>query len=108
MSKHTPGPWKISDELTDDCHIVIDLGPNDGCVLIERQMPGHDSQDMPNANLIAAAPEMLEELKFLVETCIETFSREYADGGTYEVEQIEAGESTVKRIRELIARVENA
>lgn len=66
-TKHTPGPWEISDDFTDHHHIVIDLGHGvDGCVLIERHVEGHDAADFPNAHLIITAPEMLEALKSVV------------------------------------------
>lgn len=55
MSKHTPGPWKINkvDHLTliEDHYSII--------ATIEPQL--HDNE-MENANLITAAPEMLEAL----------------------------------------------
>lgn len=64
MSKHTPGPWTVSDELTTDKHFAIDIGHDvSGCVLVERHVEGHDESDEPNARLIAASPEMLEALK---------------------------------------------
>jgi hypothetical protein len=62
MSKYTPGPWVISEEFTDSHDIVIDLG-TDGSILVERHVEGKDAADMPNAKLVAAAPEMLDALK---------------------------------------------
>lgn len=63
MSAHTPGPWRIAEELSDDCHIVIDHNERGGCVLVERCTPGHDQHDMPNALLVCAAPDLLAALK---------------------------------------------
>lgn len=60
--------WKISEELSDENHIVIDTGERLGCILIERHIDGKDLEDIPNAQLIAAAPEMYEELKYLLES----------------------------------------
>lgn len=66
--KHTLGPWNISAEHSDDRHIVIDLGERKGCVLIERHIVGHDMSDQANAALVAAAPEMLEALKRIIQS----------------------------------------
>ena len=63
MSKHTPGPWKVSHE-TDISGIEND--PANGCVgavdvahVYLRTVPGRTEA---NARLIAAAPELLEAL----------------------------------------------
>lgn len=58
--------WKISEELTDDKHIVIDTGQKRGCILLERHIEGCDSEDMLNARIIAAAPQMLDALKTII------------------------------------------
>ena len=63
MNKFTPGPWKISEELSTDFRIAIDLSGIAGTVLVERHINGHDECDMPNAHLICAAPDMYEALK---------------------------------------------
>lgn len=55
--------WKISEELSDENHIVIDTGERLGCILIERHIDGKDLEDIPNAQLISAAPELYEALK---------------------------------------------
>lgn len=55
--------WKISEELSDENHIVIDTGERQGCILIERHIDGKDLEDIPNAQLIAAAPELYEALE---------------------------------------------
>jgi len=94
-SKHTPGPWKS--EL------------HEGEYLIFGATEGHQhftaiARYEPNARLIAAAPEMLEELEFLIERCIVMVEREYVDGSTYEVENIKAYETVVKSIKEVIAK----
>lgn len=64
MNKHTPGPWSVTSE-PDEEYPVWDVGhrtvggPLDGDVL-------HvcDTVDEADARLIAAAPEMLEALKW--------------------------------------------
>ena len=66
MSKHTPGPWTVSEldargEVS-EYHIFIE--PN--VAVIERKVAGHDQNDMADAHLIAAAPAMLEALEMAV------------------------------------------
>lgn len=61
---HTPGPWTISETNAsgnhDDLHIFI----QPGVAVIERGVdPKHD---MPDAHLIAAAPELLAALSMLL------------------------------------------
>ena len=61
-TKHTPGKWNIveSNKIDEEAHIQTDLKS------ICRMWIQMDSQDMANARLIAAAPELLEALKALV------------------------------------------
>ena len=70
MSKHTPGPWKLRRFPTArgglDCWWVLDSIPDcDGQVLANAictlTMSNDDAE--ANANLIAAAPDLLEEAK---------------------------------------------
>ena len=56
MSKHTPGPWAISDYKDGRYSIVID---NEGFDVAKVDYPNQEA----NALLIAAAPELLEALK---------------------------------------------
>ena len=58
-SKHTPGPWTVVRDKTLDQLSVID-----GRIVIAAISPPHKA----NAHLIAAAPELLSELKNLLET----------------------------------------
>jgi len=69
MSKHTPGPWTI-------CYynrsILEEHRSRDGCSVVIAKLPDiagpeHEPESYrPNANLIAAAPDMLEALRVLV------------------------------------------
>ena len=59
MSKHTPGPWKEV-RLVGGSHRVTTAA---GCSIAEAF--GAGVTDAPNAKLIAAAPDMLAELKRL-------------------------------------------
>lgn len=58
-TKHTPGPWNIveSNKVDEESHIQTDLKS------ICRLWIQMDGQDMANARLIAAAPELLDALK---------------------------------------------
>lgn len=51
-------------------------------------------------------PELIDEIKFLLEYCIETKEREYADGTTYEVPVLRAGKDVVERLQSLMAKIE--
>lgn len=67
MSKHTPGPWTVSEldargEVS-EYHIFIE--PN--VAVIERKVAGHDQHDMADAHLIAAAPDLYAALLNFVE-----------------------------------------
>lgn len=67
MSKHTPGPWTVSEldasgEVS-EYHIFIE--PN--VAVIERKVAGHDQHDMADAHLIASAPQLLEALEEMLE-----------------------------------------
>lgn len=67
MSKHTPGPWCLSDEspmIIEDKHKVIvgsaSTYPHSGYFPSENEAKA-------NARLIAAAPDLLEALKSIAE-----------------------------------------
>ncbi len=71
MKKHAPGPW-IFDEVRTDCGRAFRIGSGEmlkagkGCCIIYDDYPGNpENERKANARLIAAAPELLEELKFL-------------------------------------------
>ncbi len=68
-SKHTPGPWKIWEHGGKDdpsCKIFAELsGLKELSVGIAQTIGGNDEA---NARLIAAAPELLAELKRLQES----------------------------------------
>jgi len=70
---HTPGPWAVERRWSNGCEIVprIVCKPDDdrGCGwiadIIGAPYLGHEST-LPNARLIAAAPELLEACKAAV------------------------------------------
>lgn len=60
MSKHTPGPWVVGPiPGSDECHFYIeaDSAGRDICDMAHPDGDASD-EDMANARLIAAAPEM--------------------------------------------------
>ena len=67
---HTPGPWDVDDDTME----IFSITPGHSTGWIAKVL-GNDDNGRPltaeemesNARLIAAAPEMLKELKFLVE-----------------------------------------
>jgi len=62
MSKHTPGPWAVGPDLE------IFYSPN-GCGVTRplrlTSLVGRTEEDVANAHLIAAAPELLDSLERL-------------------------------------------
>jgi hypothetical protein len=66
MSKHTPGPWVVS---PDSVTTVMEVGPLKRFIAhatdlsVKCSSKEYDERDS-NARLIAAAPEMLEALKW--------------------------------------------
>jgi hypothetical protein len=74
MSKHTPGPWFVHHDS------VFATGDFDGWneKTICHTSFERDGDTPANMALIAAAPELLEALEYLVENCLES------EGGSYE------------------------
>jgi hypothetical protein len=69
--KHSPGPWFI--HPTEEPTAIMS---GDLYVATCHFVPGWDGGHVPNANLIAAAPELLEALEELFDACpIEQFSQ---------------------------------
>ncbi len=72
MSKHTKGPWELVIDTNGKFHTYIirqqNAAPYVG-VEIARANPQDIVNREPNARLIAAAPDLLESLKALIEPC---------------------------------------
>lgn len=72
MKKHTPGPWKwVELEFCGKYHALQDQS---GVVICDDgSASGEYSPEIDvngaNARLIAAAPELLEALEYMLETC---------------------------------------
>jgi hypothetical protein len=78
--------WTIFPEQTDKNYIIIGTGEGiKGCILLERHTKGSDSEDMPNAKLIASAPELLEALKNLINTAKVAMRDANRDGAGFDV-----------------------
>jgi hypothetical protein len=68
MSKRTPGPWVVYDDSKDGKTNRIEIAARGKTVArIYHSVP---AEDLPNACLIAAAPELLDALKQALEECI--------------------------------------
>lgn len=75
MSKHTPGPWKAVKTTNTPWSIVVNHDgplPNEHQGDLLTQISGlRWESDEANAHLIAAAPELLEALKRILENKFE-------------------------------------
>jgi len=86
--KHTPGPWKVTDGKT--LGTLIEAKPyRDGYIVArvnstKGMAPDGDENREANANLIAAAPEMLEALKTIYVDACDREETEDDDGEEYE------------------------
>lgn len=65
ITKHTPGPWKVSQRDAEGNLTTPAIFANGVIVAVVSELPGGYEA---NANLIAAAPELLEALKALVKS----------------------------------------
>lgn len=64
IAKHTPGPWVINVD-PEDTNEVWGITGADGTGVVETDM-GYYNPKMPDALLIAAAPELLEACEWLL------------------------------------------
>lgn len=65
MNKHTPGPWKYSGDIAkhDNSHIIHSEKQKWIAAALDFNRFDRDEEVKANANLIAAAPELLEACK---------------------------------------------
>ncbi len=66
---YTPGPWIVDEDMRQNMEWNRHIYGSDGmCVCFMSHSDGKNpSRDAANANLIAAAPDLLAALEFLVE-----------------------------------------
>lgn len=62
---HTPGTWEHGDDYS-----IYTRGRKEGDLRIATVSMTLDDQDLANARLIAAAPDMLEALEFVAEDAV--------------------------------------
>ena len=84
MSAHTPGPWRVDCSEADFAGPEEGFVPVDGCGCCNSPWIMGDSVEERNANarLIAAAPDLLRELKDLIKQ-IEAFAQEQGEADFY-------------------------
>lgn len=67
MSKHTPGPWEVIGHPDDDeCRVRQTESVRHGDGFYSERTICEQISVMANANLIAAAPDLLEALELIV------------------------------------------
>ena len=76
MSKHTPGPWSLDTENVGDYlrgHVSVDAPDHGALALVVWKMEDDDQSPVceANARLIAAAPDLLEALRFIEANTVE-------------------------------------
>ena len=60
--KHTPGPWLVDQGLSNKCDVTIVAGARNVAQVLHLRH-AKDNEALANADLIAAAPDMLKALK---------------------------------------------
>jgi len=66
--KHTPGPWKVKDELPDGDIYILPESRVDGNSIC-RMDDDAPEQMLANAALIAAAPDLLAACEGMIDLC---------------------------------------
>ena len=69
MSEHTPGPWVVSDHVPNLAAVSDATGSIATVARWLSGVPGDGRENLSNACLIAAAPELLEALRRILEHC---------------------------------------
>lgn len=67
MSKHTPGPWVITSDPNHELYTFISQKDVDKVIARITTADSPSGSNRANAQLIAAAPDMLEALKQMVQ-----------------------------------------
>jgi len=92
-TKHSPAPWRVCEDPSGQLTIASSSGADDQVCSLPFQ-PGERSytNDIANAKLLAAAPDLLSacgELLFAVEAVLEILGRD-EQAGSPEIEQARA------------------
>lgn len=66
-TKHTPGPWWVQDNTVQFAGGQLRVDSDDGAIAECGRYPNIDPELKANANLIAAAPDLLEALNALAD-----------------------------------------
>ena len=80
MSKHTPGPWRVTEDLLNDFPAIVDA-KGERVAVQPLICPQSKPVKRANAGLMSAAPEMLEVLEDLVDILEEAARSEMDDEG---------------------------
>jgi len=70
--KHTPGPWQVASSMC-PYRVIAAVEEPFGVVVVcdtANNAKTRTPENAANANLIAAAPEMYEALKAILDTCL--------------------------------------
>jgi sugar (pentulose or hexulose) kinase len=74
MSQHTPAPWMIDGDIS----TAIDISNGSARIaMIDEQSEIEESELIANAHLIAAAPDLLQALKDLLQATPETYDNRH-------------------------------
>jgi hypothetical protein len=68
MSKHTPGPWIVAAHEDDDEGFAVVGGEYQMPVALPQSTVGGEAEELANARLIAAAPDLFDALRRLLAT----------------------------------------
>ena len=91
----TPGPWRVIEDLFTDCPAIVDaLGRR--IAVLPLSCPQSGATKVCNAKVLAAAPEMLEVLEWLLE---EFDRRDLGDGAMFCDSDIEQARSVIRKAR---------
>lgn len=83
MSKHTPGPWEIEEESGGHSITNRSFTGDEWCIA---EVYGKTDTSIANANLIAAAPDLLDALESVTKMAIKGDQYSYDDWGQDYVE----------------------
>jgi hypothetical protein len=81
VSKHTPGPWAVVAHEDDDEGYAVVGGEYQMPVALPQSTVGGEAEELANARLIAAAPDLLDALRRLLATSRGNASEHEAECG---------------------------